>query len=39
LLNIVPDSWEIFRVSLTNAAPKDKVTMENVKSSVSNEEM
>ena len=31
LLNTLPDSWQIFRVSLTNAAPKGKVTMEYVK--------
>ena len=39
LLNTLPDSWEMFRVSLTNAAPKGKVNMEYVKSGVLNEEM
>ena len=39
LLNILPDSWETFRVSLTNSAPDGKVTMEYVKSGVLNEEV
>jgi hypothetical protein len=37
--NTLPDSWEMFRVSLTNVAPKGKVTMEYVKSGVLNEAM
>ncbi|KAJ0102904.1 hypothetical protein Patl1_04799 [Pistacia atlantica] len=39
LLNTLPDSWENFRVSLTNSAPNGIVTMEYVKSSVLNEEV
>ena len=39
LLNTLPNSWETFRVSLTNAAPNGIVTTEYVKSGVLNEEM
>ncbi|KAJ0083996.1 hypothetical protein Patl1_30036 [Pistacia atlantica] len=35
----MPDSWEKFRVSLTNYAPIGIVTMEYVKSGVLNEEV
>nr|AAV88069.1 hypothetical retrotransposon [Ipomoea batatas] len=38
LLNTLPDSWETFRVSLTNSAPNGVVTMEYVKSGILNEE-
>jgi len=38
LLNTLPDSWETFRVSLTNSAPNSAVTMEYVKSGILNEE-
>ena len=39
LLNTLPESWEMFRVTLANAAPKGGVTMEYVKSGILNEEM
>ena len=39
LLNTLPDSQGIFRVSLTNVAPKGGVTMEYVKSGILNVEM
>ena len=39
LLNTLPDSWETFRVSITNSSPDGVVSLENVKSSVLNEEM
>jgi len=39
LLNTLPDSWETFRVSITNPSPDGVVSLENVKSSVLNEEM
>ncbi len=39
LLNTLPDSWESFRVSLTNSAPGGIVTMDYAKSGVLNEEM
>ena len=39
LLNTLPDSWETFRVSLTNSAPNGVLTMELAKSGVLNEEM
>ncbi|KAJ0090897.1 hypothetical protein Patl1_13561 [Pistacia atlantica] len=39
LLNTLSDSWENFRVSLTNSATNGIVTMEYVKSSVLNEEV
>ena len=39
LLNTLPESWEMLRVSLTNAAPKGGVTMEYVKSGIVIEEM
>ena len=38
-LNILPDSWETLRVSLTNFANGGKVTMEYAKSGVFNEEV
>ena len=34
LLNTLPDSWEMFRVSPTNAAPKGGVIMEYVKNRI-----
>ena len=39
LLKTLPDSWETFRVSLTNAVPKGIVNTEYIKSGVLNEEM
>ena len=39
LRNTLPNSWEIFRVFLTNAGPKGRVTIEYVKSGVLNEKM
>ncbi|KAM3266294.1 hypothetical protein P3L10_003288 [Capsicum annuum] len=39
LLNILPDSWETFQVSLTNSAPGGIVTIEYVNSGVLNGEM
>ncbi len=39
LLNTLPDSWENFRVTLTNAAPDGVVTMSYVKVGISNEEV
>jgi len=39
LLNTLLDSWETFRVSITNSSPDGVVSFENVKSSVLNEEM
>ena len=39
LLNTLPDSWENFRVSLTNSAPDGVVTMQYVKSGILNEEV
>ena len=39
LLNTLPGSWKTLRVSLTNFAPGDIVTMEYVKSGVLNKEM
>ena len=39
LLNTLPDSWKTFRVSITNSSPDGVVSLENVKSSVLNEEM
>jgi hypothetical protein len=39
LLNTLLDSWETFRVSSINVAPKGNVTMEYVKSYVLNKEM
>ena len=37
--NTLPDSWETLRVSLTNSASGEKVTMEYAKSCVLNEEV
>ena len=39
LLNTLSDSWETLRVSLTNSASGEKVTMEYAKSCVLNEEV
>ena len=39
LLNTLPDSWETFRVTLTNSAPNGVVSMQMVKSGVLNEEV
>jgi len=39
LLNTLPDSWETFRVSITNSYLDGVFSLENVKSSVLNEEM
>ncbi|KAF2318352.1 hypothetical protein GH714_005737 [Hevea brasiliensis] len=39
LLNTLPNSWEMFRVSLTNSAPNGVVSFEMAKGSVLNEEM
>jgi len=39
ILNIIPNSWETFRVLITNSSPDGVVSLENVKSSVLNEEM
>jgi len=39
LLNTLPESWETFRVSITNSSPDGVVSLENIKSSVLNEEM
>jgi len=39
LLGTLPDSWETFRMSLSNSAPDGKMTMNSVKSSALNEEM
>ena len=39
LLGTLPDSWEIFRMSLCNSAPNGAVTMELVKGAILNEEI
>ena len=39
LLNTLPNSWEMFRLSLINVTPKGKVKMEYIKSGVLNEKM
>ncbi|KAF2305897.1 hypothetical protein GH714_008746 [Hevea brasiliensis] len=39
LLNTLPDSWETFRVSLTNSAPNGVVSLEAAEGGVLNEEM
>ena len=39
LLGTLPDSWETFRMSLSNSAPDGMLEMDVVKSSVLNEEM
>ncbi|RDX90437.1 hypothetical protein CR513_27693, partial [Mucuna pruriens] len=39
LLNYLPESWETFKVSITNSAPNSVVSLQMVKGSVLNEEM
>jgi len=39
LLNTLPKSWEIFRVSITNSAPNGIVSLQMAKSGTLNEEM
>ena len=39
LLGSLPDSWEIFRTSLSNSAPDGIISMDSGKNSVLNEEM
>ncbi|RDX95656.1 hypothetical protein CR513_21792, partial [Mucuna pruriens] len=39
LLNSLPESWETFKVSITNSAPNGVVSLQMVKGSVLNEEM
>jgi len=39
LLNFLPQSWETFKVSVTNSAPNGVVSLQMVKGSVLNEEM
>ncbi|RDX80965.1 hypothetical protein CR513_38416, partial [Mucuna pruriens] len=39
LLNSLPESWETFKVSITNSTPNDVVSLQMVKGSVLNEEM
>lgn len=39
LLNTLPDSWETFRVSITNSASDGVVSLQSVKGSVLNKEM
>ncbi|KAL9274679.1 Retrovirus-related Pol polyprotein from transposon TNT 1-94-like protein [Drosera capensis] len=39
LLNTLPESWEIFRVSITNSAPDGIVSLQMAKSAALNEEM
>jgi len=39
LLNTLPDSWETFRVSITNFSPNGVVTMQLIKGGVLNEEV
>lgn len=39
LLNTLPESWEIFRVSITNSAPNGVVSLQMAKSGALNEEM
>ena len=39
VLNTHPESWEMFRVTLANTAPKGGVTMEYVKNGILKEEM
>ena len=38
LLSSLPDSWEVLVVTLTNSAPKGKLTLAMVKESMLNEE-
>ncbi|GAB2275083.1 hypothetical protein Dimus_039106 [Dionaea muscipula] len=39
LLGTLPDSWETFRMSLSNSAPEGVISMELAKTSVLNEEL
>ncbi|RDY11961.1 hypothetical protein CR513_03299, partial [Mucuna pruriens] len=39
LLNFLPESWETFKVSITNSAHNDVVSLQMIKGSVLNEEM
>ncbi|RDX90166.1 hypothetical protein CR513_28002, partial [Mucuna pruriens] len=39
LLNSLPESWENFKVSITNSTPDGVVSLQMVKGSVLNEEM
>ncbi|RDX66570.1 hypothetical protein CR513_54648, partial [Mucuna pruriens] len=39
LLNSLPESWETFKVSITNSAPNGVVSLQMVKGSILNEEM
>jgi len=39
VLASLPESWKTLKISLTNTAPNSVVNMENVKSSILNEEM
>ncbi|RDX71400.1 hypothetical protein CR513_49265, partial [Mucuna pruriens] len=39
LLNSLPESWETFKVSITNSTPNGVVSLQMVKGSVLNEEM
>ncbi|RDX93850.1 hypothetical protein CR513_23834, partial [Mucuna pruriens] len=39
LLNSLPESWETFKISITNSAPNGVVSLQMVKGSVLNEEM
>ncbi|RDX97862.1 hypothetical protein CR513_19315, partial [Mucuna pruriens] len=39
LLNSLLESWETFKVSITNSSPNDVVSLQMVKSSVLNDEM
>nr|KYP33204.1 Retrovirus-related Pol polyprotein from transposon TNT 1-94 [Cajanus cajan] len=39
LLNTLPESWETFRVSITNSAPNGVVSLQAAKSGALNEEM
>ncbi|RDX88079.1 hypothetical protein CR513_30373, partial [Mucuna pruriens] len=39
LLNYLPESWETFKVSITNSAPNDVLSLQMVEGSVLNEEM
>jgi len=39
LFNTLPNSWENLRVTLTNSAPSGVVTMDFVKTAISNEEV
>ncbi|RDX68794.1 hypothetical protein CR513_52176, partial [Mucuna pruriens] len=39
LLNSLPESWETFKVSITNSTPNDVVSLQMIKGSVLNKEM